>query len=147
MTADNRKLLFALDVEDGWPPIASEGVWCDLVGSYFRLRNAPFFIKGLAVNDLFFAEPDPINGHIFEFQIIKPSENSLIWLMNNRGQTIDAFLDRFRSLGCSTEGLEQFALYSIDVPGTVLDQPLSELIAQADGCGLDLAFPVLRHKA
>ena len=145
MTADHRKLLFALDVEDDWPPIASEAVWCEPVGSYFRLRNAPFFIKGLAVNDLFSAEPDPVNSHIFEFEVIEPSENSLIWLMNNTDQAIDSLLGHFRSIGCSTEGLKQFSLYSIDVPGTVAGESLTDLLAQAEECGLDLAFPVWRH--
>ncbi len=145
MSADHRKLLFALDVEDDWPPISSEAVWCEPVGSNFRLRNAPFFIKGLAVDDLFSAQPDPVNGHIFAYKVIEPSKNSLLWLMNNTDQAIDSLLDRFRSIGCSTEGLERFSLYSIDVPGTVAEELLSELLAQAEASGLDLAFPVWRH--
>ena len=49
------KVLFALDFEDGddWPPVASEGVWCERVGAEYRLLNAPFFIKDLAVGDVF----------------------------------------------------------------------------------------------
>ena len=67
MTQATCKLQFALEVEDDWPPISSEAVWCDTEGSAFRLKTAPFFVSGLAVNDVFQAEPDPVNRRIFEF--------------------------------------------------------------------------------
>src|SRR5918993_290348 len=83
MKETSRKLQFALDVEGGWPPVSSEAVWCDVEGTEFRLRNAPFFIKGLAVDDVFEAVPDPVNGHIIEFKVTRPSSHSLAWMINN----------------------------------------------------------------
>ncbi len=145
MTATSRKLQFALDIEDGWPPVSSEAVWCDLVGTAFQLRNAPFFIKGLAVNDVFEADPDPVNDHIFEFKVLEPSAHSLVWLLNNTQTSIDPILAQFRELGCSTEGLERFSLYAIDVPPQIPDSSLNDLLAMVENAGFDLAFPVWRH--
>ena len=145
MTQATRKLQFALEMEGDWPPISSEAVWCDSEGSAFRLKNAPFFIKGLAVNDVFRAEPDPVNGHIFEFEILESSNHSLVWILNNTQADIRPVLNQLRELGCSTEGLEQFSLYAIDVPPEIQDTDLNDLLDQAESAGFDLAFPVWRR--
>ena len=145
MTQTTRKLQFALQMEDDWPPISSEAVWCDSQGSTFRLKNAPFFIKGLAVNDVFKAEPDPVNGHVFEFELLESSNHSLVWIVNNTQADIGPVLSQLRDLGCSTEGLEQFSLYAVDVPPDVQDKNLNDLLDKAEAAGLDLAFPVWRR--
>ena len=145
MTSASRKIQFALEIDDDWPPVSVESVWCDPVGTDFRLRNAPFFIKGLAVNDTFQAEPDPVNGHIFEFVLVDSSAHSLIWILNNGQADIDPLLAQFRDLGCSTEGLERFSLYSVDIPPQVADLPLNDLLDTAEKAGFDLAFPVWRR--
>ncbi|MDR7134397.1 hypothetical protein J2X06_001581 [Lysobacter niastensis] len=145
MTELTRKLQFSLEIDGDWPPISSEAVWCDLVGASFQLRNAPFFIKGLAVNDIFEAEPDPVNGHIFEFQVTEPSDHSLIWILNNTQVDADPILAQLRDIGCSTEGLQRFSLYAVDVPPHVPDQELNTLLDTAESTGLDLAFPVWRR--
>ena len=145
MNQATRKLQFALEIDDGWPPISSEAVWCDLVGPAFRLRNAPFFIKGLAVNDVFKAEPDPVNGHIFEFELLEPSTHSLVWILNNTQADIRPALSQLRAVGCSTEGLEQFSLYAVDVPPEVQDAHINDLLDEIEAAGFDLAFPVWRR--
>ena len=145
MHSPSRKLQFALDVEDDWPPISTEVVWCDLVGSAFRLRNAPFFIKGLAADDLFGAKPDPVNGHIFDFEIIEPSTHSLLWIRNNSHSDVGLLLTQLRAIGCSTEGLETFSLYAVDIPAEVPDAHLDALLDEAVEVGFHLAFPVWRR--
>ena len=145
MTDSSRKLQFALEIDGDWPPISSEAVWCDIVGTGFRLRNAPFFIKGLAVDDIFEAEPDPVNAHIFEFKVTEPSDHSLIWILSNTHADPHKVLVGLRELGCSTEGLERFSLYAVDVPPHVGDSELNALLDTAEGTGLDLAFPVWRR--
>ena len=145
MNPTSRKLQFALDVEGDWPPVSSESVWCDPVGSAFRLRNAPFFIKDLAVDDVFRADPDPANGHIFDFEVIEPSTHSLVWILNNTHSDVDPVLAQLRALGCSTEGLEAFSLYSIDIPPEISEADLDVVLDQAVEAGFHLAFPVWRR--
>jgi hypothetical protein len=36
------KILLALDIEDGWPPFPTKGVWCKRVGENCQLKNVPF---------------------------------------------------------------------------------------------------------
>ena len=146
MTEPSCKLQFALDMDGDWPPVSSEAVWCEPQGSGFKLQNAPFFVKGLAVNDVFEAEPDPVNGHIFEFRVTRPSQHCLVWLLNNTDTPVDSVLSRLSDLGCSTEGLQQFSLYAIDVPPKVSESELNAALDAAESAGFDLAFPVWRRE-
>ncbi len=56
------KRAFALDIENGWPPVAVEHVWCERIGAIYQLKNVPCFIEGLALGDKFSAEPNAVNG-------------------------------------------------------------------------------------
>ena len=143
--ANLEKILFALDVEDDWPPVASEGVWCERHGNDFKLLNAPLFIKGLACGDVFAAVPDPVNEHIFEFETIEESGHSLVWVLNNENIETATFKHQFLALGCSIAELERFSLFAIDVPPFVDKAVINSLVDAAEESGLDLAFPVWRH--
>lgn len=139
------KVLFALEIDDGWPPVASEGVWCERADKNYRLVNAPFFINGLAYGDVFKAELDPVNEHVFEFEVVEESGHSLVWMLNNSDLDVTSLKSQFLDLGCSLEGFEQFSLFSIDVPPSVNRVAINELVDWAEGAGIDLAFPVWRH--
>lgn len=57
---DMVKVRFALDPDDsGWPPAESEGLWAQPAGEgRFRLDNTPWFIRGVAADDVIEAAPD-----------------------------------------------------------------------------------------
>ena len=139
-----KKLLFVLDIEDDWPPIASEGVWCKSVGENFRLENSPFFISGLAFGDIFSAEPDNVNDHIFEFKLIEESGHSVVWLMNNNETDLSNFKEKVLELGCRIEGMLKFSLYSIDVPPKIDVEKFDNLIKKYENKGIHFAYPVWR---
>ena len=141
-----QKLSFALDVEDGWPPVAIEHVWCEKSGEVYELVNAPFFIHGLAFGDRFTAEPDAINGCIFEFTVVESSGHSLVWLLEREGLQLDDFKPKLLELGCRIEGLPAFKLHAIDVPASVEPMAVSEAVDRLEGLGFALAFPVWRHE-
>ncbi|MBT0588113.1 DUF4265 domain-containing protein [Alteromonas oceanisediminis] len=138
------KVLFALDIEDEWPPVGAEGIWCERVGEHYQLKNVPFFLDGLANEDIFSAEPDPVNDHIFEFELIKESGHSVISLLNNIDLDLTAFFEVIVSLGCSYEGFAQYRLYAIDVPPNIDIVKLNHLIDAYEELGIDFAFPVWR---
>jgi hypothetical protein len=54
------KIRFDLDQDDsGWPPAESEGLWAAAVGpNRFRLDNTPWFVRGVAADDIVEAAPD-----------------------------------------------------------------------------------------
>lgn len=139
------KLLFALDVNDGWPPVGAEGVWCERVDGNYKLVNTPFFIPNLALGDIFSAIPDEVNDHVFEFEVLKESGHSLIWVMNNKGIQTDVFIEGLNRVGCSVEKLNQFSLMSIDVPPEVDMDALDPLLDTYEEEGLEYTFPVWRH--
>jgi hypothetical protein len=139
------KVSFALDVQNEWPPVGVEHVWCTQLDGIYQLQNAPFFIHGLANGDKFTAEPDSVNGCIFEFIVAESSGHSLIWVLEPDGQSLGSFKQVLLALGCSIEGFPAFRLHSIDVPASVDATTLNDTIGQMEASGLSLAFPVWRH--
>jgi hypothetical protein len=137
--------MFALNIDDGWPPVGSEGVWCEVNNGKFTLKNAPFFISNLAVGDVFTADLDPVNKHVFEFSVIEQSGHSLIWIMNNKDIDLTGFKSSLHQLKCNTEELQRFSYHSVDVPVDVNVNALNKLIDNFEKKGLDFAFPVWRH--
>jgi hypothetical protein len=138
------KLVFALEIDDGWPPISAEGVWCEKVDDNYKLLNTPFFIPDLACGDIFKAIPDPINQNIFEFDVIEESGNSVIWVMNNNDLDIQPFTETLQKIGCVFEGFPRYSLLAVDVPSTVDILALEELLDLFEELGLDFAYPVWR---
>lgn len=138
------KVLFALDIEDGWPPVGTESIWCERIGDHYKLKNVPFFIEGLANDDIFSASPDPVNEHIFEFEILKESGHSVISLLNNIDLDLNAFFGELISIGCTYEGLKQYNLFAIDAPPNIDIVKLNHLIDIYEDLGIDFAFPVWR---
>jgi hypothetical protein len=140
------KVSFALDIDDGWPPVATESIWCKRIAGNYVLDNAPFFIKGLACGDEFAATPDSVNGCIFEFNIVKESGRSVVWAMNTAKLDIDPFIDALESLQCFVEGFPQFSLLSIDVPPTIDLSRFDALVSKWESDGLHFAYPTWRHQ-
>ena len=138
------KLVFALEIDDGWPPLSAEGVWCENVDDNYKLLNTPFFIPDLACGDIFKATPDPINQNVFEFDVIEESGNSVIWVMNNNNIDTQPFTEGLKKIGCTFEGFPRFSLMSIDVPSTVDIIALEGLLDLFEELGLDFAYPVWR---
>ena len=138
-------MVFAIDVEDGWPPVSSESVWCEEVESGYRLVNVPFFISGLAFGDVFAAEPDPVNNSVFEFEVISKSGHSVVWLLNNNDIDLTRFKEHLLEIGCSIESMMKFSLCSIDVPPGIDIERFDCLIQEYESKGVDFAYPVWRY--
>ncbi|MBC3873586.1 DUF4265 domain-containing protein [Undibacterium flavidum] len=138
------KILFGLDIENDWPPVETEGVWCERLDGNYRLENTPFFIEGLAFGDIFSAVPDVVNGQIFEFDVIEESGHSVVWMLNNDRLDITKFSEEIESLNCRIEGLPNFSHYSIDVPPTINLEAFDMIISHWEAQGLHFAYPTWR---
>ncbi len=139
------KIIFALDIKDGWPPVSSEGVWCEKVGNNFRLNSIPFFIKGLAFGDEFVATPDDVNNHIFEYKVIKESGHSVVWLMNIENIDLSEYIAEIENFCCNAEVLKQFKIYSIDIPPNINLDKFDEVSKKTENKGVVIAYPTCRH--
>ena len=139
------KVAFALDIDGGWPPVATEHVWCEKEGSIYQLKNAPFFIKDLALGDKFSAEPDAVNGCVFEFTTVESSGHSLVWIIDQAGLKLKQYEDELFNLGLHFEGFPRFDLYAVDVPASVNSHAVNTLMDRFESLGFAMAFPVWRH--
>lgn len=144
---ESLKLRFALDVEDGWPPVSVEGIWCAVDDGAYRVENAPFFIHGLAFGDRFQAEPDPVNGLIFEFTLLAASGHSLAWVLASEQKDFTDFRQALLQIGCRVEAFKQFSLHAVDIPPQVAASAINALVDRLEQDGFPLGFPVWRHDA
>lgn len=139
------KIAFALDIEGDWPPVATEHVWCKRTGSIYELQNVPFFIEGLALGDKFSAEPDSVNGCVFEFTTVESSGHSLVWIIEQHGLELEPYRNELLGLGLRIEGFPQFQLHAVDVPSSVDSRAVSTLMDKLEELGFAMAFPIWRH--
>lgn len=143
--AGMEKVCFALDIRDDWPPVATEHVWCERIGALYRLKNAPFFIHGLAFGDTFSAIPDSVNGCIFDFTVEESSGHSLVWVIEQNGLKLSPYKDALLGMGCKIEGFPAFQLHAIDVPASADAEAVNAVIDKLEELGLAIAIPVWRH--
>jgi hypothetical protein len=139
-------LTFALDVEDGWPPVAAESIPFDMVEDGYKCQKAPIYVKGLAVGDVIEPVIDNVNGMVFEWSHIRHSGHSTIWLLRlDSPNNISEILEQFRTIGCSTVELAPFGSYSIDVPPQVSIGDVDQVLSHLNPDVVTTAFPVFRH--
>lgn len=115
------KIRFRLERdEDGWPPAESEGVWAvALGGDAYRIDNIPWFVRDVAADDVFQAEPDA-DGVMWARQRLSASGNCTIRVIPHREGPLrgseQAVLDIFVPLGVSGEGHGGISIVALSVP-------------------------------
>lgn len=116
-------VVFELPVEDGWPPVGSERVWAFHLGEdRYRIDNAPWFVRDLAVGDVVRAAasgagPDPVFS-----ELVERSDHVTIRLVCFRegplGGDLARALEPFTALGVYGEGAPQYAMVALDIEPT-----------------------------
>jgi hypothetical protein len=141
------KLIFQLDVEDGWPPVAAEVMECTLVDKSFRIESAPLFLKGLSVGDLIIAAPDE-EGRVWDWEHLAKSDRTTIWLARlspaAQGE-IDATLSKLRALGCNITSSQMLGCFAVDVPADCSIEEVDGCLATLAPDRVAVAFPSFRH--
>jgi hypothetical protein len=97
--------------------IATEGVWADKEGDYYRLKNVPFFAPNLAYNDLISVEND--EGELFFESLIAPSGHSTVQIVFFKVAHFDQVTEELTRLQCDWEGSHIKECISLDVPKNV----------------------------
>lgn len=115
------KIVFELEIEDGFPPIGTESLnaLADDFG-FFRIDNTPFFATGVSLGDVVEAESDD-RGRLCFRRVIRQSDNtslSIIFLDDQVRMPTTQYLE---DAGCYCEygefpGLEAVA---VSIPVTV----------------------------
>ncbi|WP_244888810.1 DUF4265 domain-containing protein [Streptomyces purpureus] len=118
---DHVKVHFRLEVdEDGWPPASVESLWAvDLGDGTVRLDNTPWFVRGVASDDVIRVAVDDEGVH-WAGETVRASENCTIRLIvmkdGGSGAARQTVLETFHRLGTTGEGIEQFRMVALDVP-------------------------------
>ncbi|WP_399936613.1 DUF4265 domain-containing protein [Streptomyces sp. BBFR25] len=121
VTDDHVKVHFRMDVdEEGWPPASVESLWAiDLGDGTVRLDNTPWFVRGVASDDIIRVELDE-GGVRWAAETVQASQNCTIRLIvlkdGGSAAARQSVLDVFHRLGATGEGIEQFRMVALDVP-------------------------------
>jgi len=143
-----KELLFRIEQdEDGWPPFAVEGLWCEPEGNLYRLRTFPLFVKGVAYDDLLSVDTD-VSGDVTRYEVMKPSGNSTMWLVISEQSLRKRVLAEPSDVGCgATEGPESFGeLAAVNIQPHVRLAEIDRIMDPLIQTGLvAVAYPALRH--
>jgi Domain of unknown function (DUF4265) len=141
-----KELTFALDVYDGWPPVAAEVIYCNENKNGYEILNPPFFLKGVSVGDILNVVKDGVNGQVFEWSYSLKSSNSTIWLMNSDSSICEITILKLNEIGCVTEYFFSFSLVAVSFPCTIPSEKIDHLVGEFEKQGFSVAFPSWRHE-
>lgn len=143
----HEQLSFALEVEDGWPPVAVECLPFRVTREGHQALVPPLFVKDLSVGDVIDATLDAASTQIVSWCHVARSDHTTIWLLRTgHTETIEPVLAELRQLGCNTVGLEKVGIHSVDVPGSVAIASVDAALEHLDADSVAVAFPSMRHR-
>jgi hypothetical protein len=142
-------LLFQLhEDEEGWPPVAVEGLWCEPLDGLYRVQTCPLFVKGLSIGDLIEVQQDA-QHEVAAFTVVQPSGNSTVWVIFWVEPIDEPTLHQLRSAGCETIGPLggwKTALCSVNVPAEVSFGEVDAILQPLEESGrASAAHPLHRH--
>lgn len=137
-------LNFALQVEDGWPPVATESLPFEVCDLSYKLLAAPLFIKELSVGDRI-QVTNEVQGLVYEWHHVAKSENSTVWFLRIGKVEIEPLLLPIQKIGCNTTWSSQLGAGAIEVPESVSAEAIDECLEAFRNSKLAVAFPSWRH--
>ncbi len=126
------KVRFRLDPVDGWPPVGSEGLWAEPLGSNrYRIDNTPWFVRNLASDDIVIARAGD-DGILWAIDTFQWSGRYTIRVIPFRSGALGgdppAVLAAFSPLGVSGEWIAQYGIVALDVPADVDHWAVKQLL-------------------
>jgi hypothetical protein len=116
ISGEHVKVLFELEQVDGYPPFGVESVWAiKLSDGLFKIDNIPFYVRGIAMDDVVRAIPADALGFRFN-ALVNASGHSTIRVVFFESAIRDTFIRAIESLGCKWEGAYEPSLVAIDIP-------------------------------
>ncbi|MHB1058722.1 MAG: DUF4265 domain-containing protein [Rhodanobacter sp.] len=144
MKAMNEELTFVLEVEEGWPPVATESLICSVSETNFQVEVPPFFIKDMSVGDVIRVDRNE-KGEVVSWSHVVKSPNSTMWIMMIGEHSIEDSIECFKGLKCNVERLIEFNYFSIDIPVECPIRKLDRCLDALDVENVSIVFPSFRH--
>ena len=132
------KLFFRLAAGD-WHDHSVESMWAEPVagsdaGNLYRVRNSPFFARGVSFLDVVRAEPsDHFDGALEAVEFIDESGHSTYMVICQTDlERFEKRWELLQALGCTYESstLSVGLLYSVDAPPGADLRQIDEVLAQ-----------------
>lgn len=146
----HKKIIFQLEIdEDGYPPVAFEGIWAvPLPNGHMRIDNVPFYVSGISLGDEVEVKCDTnTNGEHWFFCLTKPSKNSTFRVSVSDLSNLSRIRQQIEALGCKAEVDETAGLIAFTVPGEMKIHPILDYIVDGKESGeFDFEEAALRHE-
>jgi Domain of unknown function (DUF4265) len=137
-------VLFALNSEDGWPPVKAEPVPCRQDARGYVVLAAPFFVSGISAGDILDLERN-VSGEVTAWSHLAKSRHSTLWLLGPHSRELATELSKLRAAGCSIEDYDGEPLSVIDAPPTVATTLIDQCIGAFKNRQVAVAYPSWRH--
>lgn len=138
-------LTFTLKVEEGWPPIATEGMPCRVVEGGYEILTPPLFVKDIAVGDVIQVAEEN-EGQVVEWTMVEESRHCTVWVMAHDTE-LASELKELRELGCNTASLPGWSVYAIDLPPELNADELDARLERYSEEQISVAYPVWRRES
>lgn len=138
------ELMFVLDVEDGWPPVAKECMVGTSFKGGYRIEVPPLFVKNLSRNDVIAVDQNE-EGEVVTWTHIEKSGHSTVWIMAHGDHSIIDVIECLKGLKCNVAEFEQYRYFSIDVPAECSAEHLDACLDMLNKDEASVAFPSFRH--
>jgi hypothetical protein len=120
---------FTFDSSEDWPPVAGESVWAtELDDRRYLIDNIPFFVVGIALNDVVEGRHRP-DGCLDFVRKISGGGHSTLRIVGSDDNR-DSHVEQLRALGCGIEGSGFGDLFAVDVPPAANIQAVLALCKQ-----------------
>ncbi|HEX2767136.1 MAG TPA: DUF4265 domain-containing protein [Candidatus Limnocylindria bacterium] len=98
-----------------YPPASEETLWSEELGEgRYRVDNIPFFVRGIAVDDV--VEATSGDEMPTFLRLLQPSGHSTMRVIVYDAEEVAKVREEFHLLGCATESMSNSRLIAIDVP-------------------------------
>jgi len=132
------KVYFTLDASD-WHGKSSESLWAEVLSvEKFKLKNSPFFAKGISFEDIVLTEK--YDGKKYYIRTAISSGHSTYRIILEKTMTEHDFR-RFwlplQNIGCSYESTSiDFLIYAVDVPPKTNIYYVFDLLSAGESAGI-----------
>ena len=112
-----KKVLFNLEVIDGYPPVSMESTWAEVTEEgYFKINNIPFYSKEISLGDIVSVIQKEENYLLYDKTIISSKNSTLRIVFFNENQKFkDNILTKLIDFGCESEAFN-VNFYAINIP-------------------------------
>ena len=121
------QVFFLFERGQEWPPVPSEGLRVEPSPGGYRVLEAPFFVRNIAVGDVVAAEADP-SDVLWAGERVAWGGHQVLRVNPRDGLTCAQVIAEFSPLGVVGEELDEYQIVAVDVPPDVPLQPLKDLL-------------------